>query len=154
MTKKRYEVKGMMEWHPVFAVGRARLQVSFTGGYLGDGCSTPAAYETGDPVIQHVIEHSDAFRKGRIRLAWSRGRTAPSPAKKEKADKVADVAAPVAASLFEADAGCGEEKVFDNEDEAIDYVQEKTGVGRSHIMTAAECCRVARQYGINIRIKR
>lgn len=154
MTKKRYEVKGMMEWHPVFAVGRARLQVSFTGGYLGDGCSTPAAYETGDPVIQHVIEHSDAFRKGRIRLAWSRGRPAAPVVPAPKAPKVENVSPPVQTSLFEADDGGGEEKVFDNEDEAIDYVQEKTGVGRSRIMTADECCRVARQYGIRIRIKR
>jgi len=67
--KKIYEVKGMMEWHPIFAVGRARIQVSFTGGHLGDGCCTPAKYASSDPVVQRVIEGSVHFRTGRIKLA-------------------------------------------------------------------------------------
>lgn len=67
--RKRYEVRGMMEWHPLFEAGRARLHVAFTGGHLGDGCSVPAAFETGDPVVQRVIESSKEFRSGRIRLA-------------------------------------------------------------------------------------
>lgn len=67
--KKRYEVRGMMEWHTVFAAGRSRIRVSFIGGHLCGGGSTPAVYETSDPVVQKVIERSGAFRSGRIRLA-------------------------------------------------------------------------------------
>ena len=66
--KKRYEVRGMMEWHPVFRAGRTRLQVSFTGGHLCGGACTPAAYETSDSVVQAVIEASAAFRSGRINV--------------------------------------------------------------------------------------
>lgn len=69
MKKKRYEVKGMMEWHPEFNVGRSCVRVSFTGGHLCSGCTTPASYETADPVVQRVIESSEAFLSGRIRLA-------------------------------------------------------------------------------------
>lgn len=79
---KRYEVRGMMEWHPMFAAGKARIQVSFTGGHLGEGCVTPARYETSDPVVQKVIENSSAFKSGRIRLAFA------------KTEKVSSVAAP------------------------------------------------------------
>lgn len=70
--KKRYEVSGMMEWHPVFNIGRTRMRVPFTGGHLCGGGITPATYETSDPVVQAVIEDSAAFRSKRIRLAWSR----------------------------------------------------------------------------------
>lgn len=70
IMKKRYEVRGMMEWHPVFNVGRTRIAVSFTGGHLCGGGTTPAVFETDNPVVQAVIENSDAFRSNRIRLAW------------------------------------------------------------------------------------
>lgn len=66
--RKRYEVTGMMEWHPVFNVGRTRLRVSFTGGHLCGGGTTPAVFETSDPVVQAVIEGSAAFRGNKIRL--------------------------------------------------------------------------------------
>ncbi|MDE7419441.1 MAG: hypothetical protein K2N35_04460 [Muribaculaceae bacterium] len=68
MKRKKYEVSGMMEWHPEFKVGRTRLQVSFTGGHLCNGGNTPASYETSDPVVQAVIERSAAFRSGKIRV--------------------------------------------------------------------------------------
>ena len=77
--KKRYEVRGMMEWHPEFRVGRGRIQVSFTGGHLCGGASTPASYETADPVVQTVIESSAAFRQGRIRLVKEEGHTGRRP---------------------------------------------------------------------------
>ncbi len=66
--KKTYEVRGMMEWHPVFTVGKTRIQVSFTGGYLSDGAVTPATFETSDPVVQTIIERSAAYKSNRIRL--------------------------------------------------------------------------------------
>lgn len=70
--RKRYEVDGMMEWHTVFRVGRTSLSVSFTGGHLCGGGTTPAAFETSDPVVQTVIENSESFRNRKIRLAWRR----------------------------------------------------------------------------------
>lgn len=57
----------MMEWHPVFVAGKARIRVSFTGGHLCSGGNTAASYETDDPVVQKVIENSAQFRSGKIR---------------------------------------------------------------------------------------
>ncbi len=71
--KKKYEVSGMMEWHPVFMAGKTRIQVSFRGGNLCGGASTAASYETSDPVVQAVIEHSEAFRSGRIKIVRTWG---------------------------------------------------------------------------------
>lgn len=68
MKKKTYEVRGMMEWHPVFTVGRTHIRVPFTGGYLSDGAVTPATFETADAVVQTVIEQSKAYKSKRIRL--------------------------------------------------------------------------------------
>ncbi len=70
--RKKYVVAGMMEWHPIFKTGRTRLQVSFTGGHLCGGACTPASYETSDPVVQAVIEHSEAFRNGKIKIGTQR----------------------------------------------------------------------------------
>lgn len=70
--RKTYEVRGMMEWHPMFKAGRTRIRVSFQGGHMCAGGATAATYATSDPVVQAVIERSEAFRKGKIRLAASR----------------------------------------------------------------------------------
>lgn len=166
MTKKRYEVRGMMEWHPVFVAGKARVQVSFTGGYLGDGCSTPARFETADEVVQRVIENSDAFRKGRIRLAAAWGTPAPVrrkaagppaakiPEKKEPAVK--------AGSLFEEEtAGEADVSVADSEpvlefdtlSDAADWLAMECGAKRSQLFTKDQCYEAAAQYGKKISIK-
>ena len=71
--RKRYDVRGMMEWHPVFRIGRTRMKVSFTGGHLCGGGCTPASFETADPVVQAVIEGSEAFRAGRIVIGSQSG---------------------------------------------------------------------------------
>lgn len=59
-----------MEWHPVFRIGRTRLKVGFTGGHLCGGGCTPASFETADPVVQAVIEGSEAFRDRRIVIGF------------------------------------------------------------------------------------
>ncbi len=76
----------MMEWHPVFRVGRTRLQVSFTGGHLCGGACTPAYYDTSDPVIQKIIESSAPYRAGRIRrrsIGTMESQSPPPPSQKE-----------------------------------------------------------------------
>lgn len=153
--KKRYEVKGMMEWHPVFAAGRARIRVPFTGGHLGDGCSSPAVFETSDAVIQRVIECSIPFRNGRIRLAAS----FPQAAKKALAN-----AGPIpdrrpgpvcqSAPAIPTEASQPTEIMeFDNFNDAADYLQFKMGVHSTILFDANDCIREARSRGINMIIK-
>lgn len=153
--KKRYEVKGMMEWHPVFAAGRARIRVPFTGGHLGDGCSAPAIFETSDAVIQRVIECSIPFRNGRIRLAAS----FPQAATKALANagtipdgRHGPVCQSAPAIPTEASQP-SEIMEFDNFNDAADYLQFKMGVHSTILFDANDCIREAKSRGINMIIK-
>ncbi len=58
----------MMEWHPVFVVGRTRLQLPFVGGHFCGGASCAATFQTSDRVLQEIIENSEAYISGRIRV--------------------------------------------------------------------------------------
>ncbi len=66
--KKVYGVKGMMEWHALIPVGKNMLNVKFTGGTLTGYGVTPAKFITANAVVQKMIENSDAFKRGKIKL--------------------------------------------------------------------------------------
>ena len=140
---KKYEVRGMMEWHPVFVAGRARLRVSFTGGHLGDGVCTPAVCETSDAVVQKVVESSEAFRSGRIRLAATYGgpapdaRPAPSASSAPSAQRKSDVA----------------DMEFEALDDAIDFLHMRKGIPTGRLLDKESCQREALALGISIVIK-
>lgn len=160
---KKYEVKGMMEWHPVFAAGRARIRVPFTGGHLGDGCSSPAIFETSDAVLQSVIERSVPFRNGRIRLAASFPEAAPkrgaytSPKSPAPAPLASPALAPPASVSQISDAmeidPSAEVMEFDNFNDAVDFLQFQKKVGSSILFEAQDCINEARKLGINMKIK-
>lgn len=57
-----------MEWSALIGNGSVCVRVEFTGGSVTGYGVTPAEYTTGNPVIQALIEGSDYFRSGRIRL--------------------------------------------------------------------------------------
>lgn len=145
----------MMEWHPVFAAGRARIRVPFTGGHLGDGCSSPAIFETSDAVIQRVIENSKPFRNGRIRLAASLPEAAkkilpnPSPKTDCKPASIHQSPPEIATVVPES----SEIMEFDNFNDAADYLQFKRGVQSTILFDATDCIREAKNRGINMIIK-
>lgn len=70
MKKKRitYGVFGMMEYQAVIKLGRASLKVLFTDGSITALGQNPAVFTTSDFVVQHAIEHSSDFRRGRIKV--------------------------------------------------------------------------------------
>ena len=68
MAKKVYGVIGMMEWHALIPIGKSSLNVKFTGGTLTGYGVTPAKYTTSDAVIQKMIENSEHFKNGKIKL--------------------------------------------------------------------------------------
>lgn len=129
--KKRYEVAGMMEWHPMFRAGRTRIQVSFTGGHLCGGACTAASCEVADEVVQKVIENSQAFRSGRIRLAhtWE----------EDIKERVA-----TAPSLSEMQ--------FESLDLAADFLQFQKGVSLDRLSNEKAIMNEARNVGISLKI--
>ena len=153
--KQRYEVAGMMEWHPVFHAGRTRVRVSFTGGHLCGGGMTPAVFETSDPVVQAVIERSEAFRSGRIRRAWSRSDDAKDSGGNAWHRPVAEAPRCAEAVVRKAvkDPGVSETVEFDSLDKAQDFLQFKKHVPTSRILDIDSCIREAAMLGITLKIK-
>ena len=70
MKKKRitYGVHGMMEYQSIIKIGRATLKVLFTDGSMTAIGQNPAKYTTSDFIVQHAIENSSDFKKGRIHV--------------------------------------------------------------------------------------
>lgn len=70
MKKKKitYGVFGMMEYQSIIKIGRATLKVLFTDGSITSLGQNPAHYTTSDFFVQHAIENSRDFKRGRIRV--------------------------------------------------------------------------------------
>jgi hypothetical protein len=68
MKKKRitYGVYGMMEYQSIIKIGRATLKVLFIDGSMTAIGQNPAKYTTSDFLVQHAIENSSDFKRGRI----------------------------------------------------------------------------------------
>lgn len=65
---KTYGAHGYVEWMACLKVGRASLSVNFTGGSITTQGVIPASYTTDNSMIQTMIEHSDEYASGKIRL--------------------------------------------------------------------------------------
>lgn len=68
MKLKTYGVSGLMDWTTNIKVGKASVSVHFTGGALTAYGVTPAKYSTANLFFQNVIEGSEHYKSGRIRL--------------------------------------------------------------------------------------
>ena len=80
MTRKTYGVSGLMEWQAVIRCGRATVNVLFTGGSVTGYGVSPAEYTTENPVVQAIIEGSEYYKSGRIRLLRQSGVAATADA--------------------------------------------------------------------------
>ncbi len=61
----------MMEYQALIKIGRATLKVLFTDGSLTALGQNPAKYTTSDFLVQHAIENSSDFKRGRITVVSS-----------------------------------------------------------------------------------
>ena len=68
MTRKTYGVPGKIETVLVLRAGASRAVIAFKGGSIVDFARKPACYATSDPLHQAIIENSEQFRRGEIRL--------------------------------------------------------------------------------------
>lgn len=150
----------------MFAVGRARIQVSFTGGHLGDGCQTPAKYSTSDPVVQRVIESSAAYAAGRIRLGASFPEPEPKPGSEPKPEpKPAQVAQPektaecpvftqeVSPALNRSKPVDVNEFEFEDLESLQDFLNSKKGVAMSKLNGKENCIKEANHLGFRVRLR-
>lgn len=107
MEIRTYGVEGYMDWQCQIPVGRARAIVHFTGGTMTSYGVTPAEYSTGDVVQQKIIENSEHFKSGRIKLLRKTGTPdpvkprAPKPAPKPAQEPVEAPASPAPEPVVE-----------------------------------------------------
>ena len=65
---KVYGVNGLMEWHCQIIAGGATFHFEFVDGVLTAHGSTPAKFKTDNILFQNIIENSNYFKNGRIKL--------------------------------------------------------------------------------------
>ena len=143
---KTYGIYGLLEWHGVVKAGSATMKVSFTNGTTTAYGVSPATYITKDEATQFVIENSDKFKSGRIKLISKR--ELPFEGGNEPEQHTAAKPAEPAADAPEAPAGST--MSFANIEDAKDYFSEKYDVNRSKMRSRAAVEEVAKGYGITI----
>jgi hypothetical protein len=179
MKKKRitYGVNGMMEYQAIIKVGRATLKVMFSDGSLTAFGQNPAKYTTSDFLVQHAIENSSDFKRGRITVVNSIEldedvrieRNTPKEADAESANTEAeerageeqDTASDVAAETSVTDEASVEdvpssasaegmtEVEFTTNQEAKDYLANRFGV-KAAFRNRAEIVSCGETYGVKI----
>ena len=138
---KTYGIYGLLEWHGYVTSGTTRMKVSFTNGSTSAWGVAPATFTTKDALTQHIIENSDQFKGGRIKLVRSVAIAESKKAKQQAQDvKAAN------------DNGSGEKRTltFSFNDEAKDYLVENCGATRAKIMTRQQIEAFAESKGIAI----
>lgn len=68
---KTYGIHGLLEWHGTIHSNGMTMQLDFTNGSTTAYGIAPASYSTKNELTQHIIENSDEFKSGRIRLIRS-----------------------------------------------------------------------------------
>lgn len=66
--RKTYAARGLLDWQMALNVGGAILKICFSGGSMGSNGVVPARYVTDNEAIQHLIEKTPQFKKGKIIL--------------------------------------------------------------------------------------
>lgn len=66
--KATYGVMGMMEWIALIPAAHNTVRVRFSGGSMSGYGVTPATFTTTNPVVMEMIEKSEYFERGKIRL--------------------------------------------------------------------------------------
>ena len=178
MKKKRitYGVNGMMEYQAVIKVGRNNMKVSFTDGSVSAMGVNPATFTTENFMVQHAIENSTDFKRGRIRvvntielaeeLRIERNSIKPAPEVPTPAPVAAEcTAAPVEEcenapdsqsdnepeTEENAEASTATTQVeFSCNDDAKDYLEQTFGFVRSKLRNREDIIAAGKAHGVEI----
>lgn len=135
---KTYGVYGLMDWQPIIRVGRAKFCPLFTGGGATAYGQTPAKYATSNEVCQRIIENSDYFKSGHIKLLYT-----------NEIEEAKDLEV-----CAESHDDCAEyvEKVFPSMGDAASYVADSFGTPKSKLRTRDAIVSAGKAHNVNIKI--
>ena len=135
---KTYGVYGLMDWQPIIRVGRAKFCPLFTGGGATAYGQTPAKYATSNEVCQRIIENSDYFKSGHIKLLYT-----------NEIEEAKDLE--VCAESHD-DGAEYVEKVFPSMGDAASYVTDSFGTPKSKLRTRDAIVSAGKAHNVNIKI--
>lgn len=135
---KTYGVYGLMDWQPIIRVGRAKFCPLFTGGGATAYGQTPAKYATSNEVCQRIIENSDYFKSGHIKLLYS-----------NEIEEAKDLE--VCAESHD-DGAEYVEKEFPSMGDAASYVADSFGTPKSKLRTRDAIVSAGKAHNVNIKI--
>lgn len=135
---KTYGVYGLMDWQPIIRVGRAKFCPLFTGGGATAYGQTPAKYATSNEVCQRIIENSDYFKSGHIKLLYT-----------NEIEEAKDLE--VCAESHD-DGAEYVEKVFPSMGDAASYVADSFGTPKSKLRTRDAIVSAGNAHNVNIKI--
>lgn len=135
---KTYGVYGLMDWQPIIRVGRAKFCPLFTGGGATAYGQTPAKYATSNEVCQRIIEDSDYFKSGHIKLLYT--------------NEIEDAKDLEVCAESHDDGAEYVEKVFPSMGDAASYVAETFGTPKSKLRTREAIVSAGKAHNVNIKI--
>lgn len=157
---KTYGVKGYMEWTALIKVGRANIQVPFTGGTKSGYGLSPATYTCREKVFQKVLENSDYFKSGKIYLV---SQIEESGDAKESERSNAPAPASEKSKVSESSESSGSSEKAGKKDDTIDtvttvkvsdraeakqYLMDTFGLSAGSLRTKSEIERVGKAHGV------
>ena len=85
-TRKTYGINGLLEWHGIVNSGGINMKVDFVNGSVTAFGVSPATFTTEHALTQAIIENSEQFKKGKIRIVRvvQLEEEAPDPAPAQK----------------------------------------------------------------------
>lgn len=135
---KTYGVYGLMDWQPIIRVGRAKFCPLFTGGGATAYGQTPAKYATSNEVCQRIIEDSDYFKSGHIKLLYT--------------NEIEDAKDLEVCAESHDDGAEYVEKVFPSMGDAASYVADSFGTPKSKLRTRDAIVSAGKAHNVNIKI--
>ncbi len=135
-ARKVCGINGLLEWHGIVNSHGVNMKVDFTNGSVTAYGVSPATYVTCDELTQHIIENSDQFKKGRIRLLNI------YPLEEPKAKEVKAEPKPVVEEKPL------EEVKVSSLEEAKDYLIDKFGMASSKLRSRVQIENGAKIHGV------
>ena len=149
---KTYGVYGLMDWQPIIRVGRAKFCPLFTGGGATAYGQTPAKYATSNEVCQRIIENSDYFKSGHIKLLYSNEIEEAKDFKLLYSNEIEEAKDLEVCAESHDDGAEYVEKVFPSMGDAASYVADSFGTPKSKLRTRDAIVSAGKAHNVNIKI--
>lgn len=141
----------MMEYQAVISMGKNKLKVMFSDGSVSAMGVTPATFTTENYVVQHAIENSDDYKRGRIYTV--RSIALDDDLHIERAAEAVEQVQESQVVEQEQEAESSAEQVsveFSCNDDAKDYLEQMFGYVRSKLRNREDIVAAGKAHGVDI----